>query len=193
MSRLERLRPEDMTPEQRAFAGLFTSGRRAAPDAAFRLADDDGVLQGPPAAWVLQPSLGTALQHLGGEVRFGLSLPDRAAEAVVLAVAEHEGSPFEIFAHVRAAERAGWTAEDIAVIRAGGEPSGADETELCALRTGRALLAGGLDDDTFADAVEGLGGGAVGREHLFELSTLVGYYRMVAGQLRLFGIEPPAE
>lgn len=189
--RLPVLDPAAMSEQQRAFAATFSSGRRAAPDAAFRLVGPDGVLIGPPAVWVLQPALGMALQQLGGEVRFGLTLSDRAAEAVVLVIAEHEHSAFELFAHVRAAARAGWTDDEIALIRSGGEPAGASPEELAALRIGRQLLAGPLDGAQYAEAVELLGGGTPGRALLFELATLVGYYRMLALQLAVFDILPP--
>ena len=189
--RLPELPPGDMTPARREFAATFTTGRRASSDATFRLARPDGTLIGPPAIWVQQPALGMALQHLGGEVRYGLGLSDRAAEAVVLVIAERERSPFELFAHVQAAARAGWSDDDIAVIRAGGEPAGASDDELAALRIGTRLHERALDAAEFADAVERLGGGALGRERLFELTTLVGYYRMLALQLAVFGVEPP--
>jgi 4-carboxymuconolactone decarboxylase len=186
MTRIPTLPPEDMSPEQEAFARTFTSGPRASADAAFPLSTPDGRLIGPPAIWILQPRLGMALQHLGGEVRFGLLLGDRAAEAAVLAIAEHEHSPFELFAHVRAAAKAGWSDEDIAVIRAGGTPPGATEEESAALEIARSMLIGPLEDGAADEALRRLGA-----ERLMELTTLVGYYRMLAAQLAIFGIEPP--
>jgi len=177
-----------MTAEQREFAATFTTGRRAAADATFRLARPDGVLIGPPAVWVLQPALGMALQHLGGEIRYRLTLSDRAAEAVVLVIGERENSAFELFAHTQAAEKAGWSAEQIAAICAGCEPSGATEEELAVLRLGTTLHERPLDPDEYGDAVERLG-----HERLFELVTLVGYYKMLALQLAVFGVEPPEQ
>ncbi len=48
------------------------------------------------------------------------------------------------------------------------------------------LRAGDLDDEAYAAGVAGLG-----EAGLFELVTLVGYYRLAALQLRVFRIDPP--
>ncbi len=49
------------------------------------------------------------------------------------------------------------------------------------LRIVQALLEGDLDDDAWASD-----GAAVGARTVFELTTLVGYYRTLALQLRAF-------
>jgi 4-carboxymuconolactone decarboxylase len=185
--RLPQLLPDAMTAEQLEFYQLFTTGPRAAPDAAFRLVDDAGALTGPPAAWVLNPSLGQAMEHIGGQIRFGLHLEFRASEAAILIVAFDAGNDFELYAHTRAALKSGWTADDIAVLGRGEEPSGATDSERLVMQVARSILASStLDDALFRRASD-----ALGRGGLFELVTLVGYYRMVALQLSVFEISPP--
>lgn len=188
MSRLTPLPPSDMSAEQREFASTFSSGRRAASDAAFRLVNTHGELIGPPATWVLSPSLGMALQHIGGEVRYGLELADRAAEAAILVVGAREHSDFEIFAHRRAAARAGWSDDEIDQILDGTVPDAADELESTAIRLARRMLDSAPDDHEFDEAVR-----VLGTKQLFELVTLIGYYRMVALQLAVFDVRPPTE
>ena len=59
-----------------------------------------------------------------------------------------------------------------------------DEKEACVLAASRALLENGdLDDATYADTVR-----VLGEPGLIELSTVIGYYSLVALQLRLFRV-----
>jgi len=181
--------PDTLTAEQLEFYNLFATGPRAAPDAAFSLLDADRALTGPPSAWLLAPPIGYALEKLGAAIRFGLTLTPRESEAAILTVAYNEAQPFELHAHLPAARKAGWTDDDLADIRAGRDPEGASAGERAALTVARRLVdAGTLDDTEYAIAREELG-----ERRLFELVTLVGYYRMMALQLNVFAIDPPSE
>ena len=69
--------------------------------------------------------------------------------------------------------------------RHGTAPTSLDPTERTVLRTTRALLRDRtLDDAGYAAAVE-----ALGERGLFELTTLVGYYALLALQLRVFAAD----
>lgn len=187
--RLEPRPPETLTAEQLEFYNLFATGPRAAPDAAFSLLDADGALTGPPSAWLLAPPVANALERLGAAIRFGLTLTARECEAAILTVAYSEAQPFELHAHLPAARKAGWTAEDLEDIREGRDPEGASAGERAALAVARRLVdARTLDDTEYAIARDELG-----ERRLFELVTLVGYYRMMALQLNVFAIDPPSE
>jgi alkylhydroperoxidase family enzyme len=181
--------PDEMTEEQLALYKLFATGRRAAPGSPFSLVDESGRLQGPPAAWVLAPPFGRALEQLGGAVRYERTLPERASEIAILLVGHHHRSPFELHAHTRAGAAAGLSPEDLGAL-AGGQPPAlttAVEQAVYAV-TRRILAAGTLDDDEYAQAVS-----VLGTRRLFELSTLIGWYSMVAVQLSVFGLLPPGE
>ena len=185
--RLAKLHPDDMTAEQRALHHRFTSGPRAAPDAAFPLVDADGRLDGPPNGWLLSPRLGSALEQLGGAIRFGLRLSPRAAEIAVLSVAHHRDSPFEVHAHVRAGRAAGLRDADLAALAGGRAPDRMDAEERAAYEVTRALLAmHTLDDEQYGRAVA-----VLGEDRLLELVMLVGYYEMLATQLAVFDVRPP--
>lgn len=181
--------PDEMTEEQRALYKLFATGRRAQPGSPFSLVDESGRLQGPPAAWVLVPPVGRALEQLGGAMRYELTLPARACEIAILLVAHHHQSPFELHAHVRAGAAAGLSREDLDALAAGQPPAFRTEEERITYTVTRRILAvGTLDDDEFAQAASVLGAG-----RLFELVTLIGHYTLVALQLSVFDLMPPED
>ena len=187
VSRLERLTPESLDDQQRALYELISAGPRAAGPQAFRLVGDDGALEGPFNAMLLCPVLGTPLQELGAALRYRTSLPDRAREMAILAVAAYEDCAFEWHAHQAVGRLTGLTENDFAAIRAGLAPADADDVERAVVDvTFRILRDGDLDDLAFERAVAGLR-----TEGLEELMTLVGYYRMLALQLRVFRVGIP--
>jgi alkylhydroperoxidase family enzyme len=181
--------PDEMTEEQLAFYKLFVTGRRAQPGSPFSLVDESGRLQGPPAAWVLVPPVGRPLEQLGGAMRYELTLPARAREIAILMVGHHHQSPFELHAHTRAGAAAGLSAEDLDALAAGRPPAlMTDEERITYAVTQGILAAGTIDADEFARAA-----GVLGTGRLFELTTLIGYYTMLAIQLSVFGLLPPGE
>jgi len=176
-----------MTPRQRELYDFFTTGPRADPANPYRLFDDERFLIGPPSAWIQSPEIGHALEKFGGQMRWGIHTSDAAREAVILAVAYAEGSPFELFAHEPAGRAAGFTDEDLAALREGRVPDGADEETRIAHALALELIATrALSDESFARAVD-----ALGLPVVFELVTLVGYYQLVALTLSAFRILPP--
>ncbi|MDG4832523.1 carboxymuconolactone decarboxylase family protein [Solwaraspora sp. WMMD1047] len=186
--RVEHVDPTRMSAGQRAVYDRYASGPRATPDNPYVLVDADGRLQGPPAIWVLSAQFGQALQQIGTAVRFGSQLPTRACEIAILLVGHHHDSPFELYAHQRAGLAAGLTEADLAALAAGAEPANLSELESCVWRTTRAVLdRGTLDEAEFHAAAAVLT--EVG---LFELVTIIGYYTMVAWQLAVFDVQPPA-
>jgi len=187
-----RFRPparEELSERQQEFYRLYTTGPRASASAVFRLSDEEGNLMGPPAAWILAPEIGLALERFGYQMRYGIHVSDKAREAAILAVGYELRSPFELYAHERAGRAAGWTDEDLAAIAARRMPEGADEQVRTVLTVAWTLLERGtLSEEEYAQAE-----GVLGVEHLFEIVTLVGYYRMVAMQLAVFRILPPSD
>jgi 4-carboxymuconolactone decarboxylase len=180
--------PDEMTEEQLALYKLFATGKRAQPGTPFSLVDETGRLQGPPAAWVLAPPFGRALEQLGGAVRYERTLSARANEIAILLVAHHHRSPFELHAHTLAGTAAGLSAEDLDALAAGRPPALTTDEERTVYAVTRRLLADGtLDDDEYAQAVS-----VLGTAGLLELTTIIGWYAMLAIQLSVFGLLPPA-
>lgn len=184
-ARLAGLLPGELDEEQAEVYRAITGGPRAAGPRAFPLTDEEGRLRGPFNAMLLSPPVGMAAQSLGAAVRYSSALEGRVREMAILAVAAHWDSAFERAAHEAVGRTCGLTEPEMAALRAGRTPQLADPAERAALRATAALLhRGTLSDDEYADAVA-----AVGERGLFELTTLVGYYAMLALQLRVFAGE----
>ncbi|RBQ16871.1 carboxymuconolactone decarboxylase family protein [Spongiactinospora rosea] len=180
-ARVEALRPGELTAEQRVLYDRLLASPRASAPRPFPLADEEGRLRGPFNAMLLNPGLGHALQELGGAVRYGTGLTARQREIAILAVAAHERSAYEWEVHSHTARLEGLTETELAALRDGSTPPFADPAEGAVLLAARELLTtGDLGDETFAAAVESLGEAGV-----FGLITLVGYYGLLAAQLRV--------
>jgi 4-carboxymuconolactone decarboxylase len=160
----------------------IAGGRRANGRQAFPLVDDRGRLRGPFNAMLLSPPVGNAVQSVGSAVRYESVLSDRVREMAILAVASHWGSSFEREAHEAVSRTCGVEEQELEALATGILPPLADPLEATALRTTHALLAhGNLSDAEYRQAVD-----SIGERGLFELTTLVGYYGLLALQLRIF-------
>ncbi len=184
---MPRLRPEQLTPDQRRLYDEMTGGPRNNGRRSFPLADADGVLTGPFNAMLASPVVGTALQRLGAAIRYQTDLPDQVRELVILMVAAHLGSEYEWYAHEPIARGSGLSDEVITAIKDGIRPPFSDPGQEAAHDLAIAMLrAEDIPDTKFAAAVE-----ALGTQGVFEVSTVVGYYWLLAAQLRLFQVGPP--
>lgn len=187
MSRLPKLRPQDLDDAQRALYESIAGGPRAQGRQAFALIDAAGRLEGPFDAMLRSPGVGTALQALGAAVRYRSALSDRAREIAILVVAHHWHSAFEIHAHEAVGSAVGLTVDELALLRAGRFDELTDPGERVVATVTAALAGrGDLDDAEYAVAA------GLGEATLFDLTTLVGYYATLALQLRIYRIVPPA-
>ena len=149
--------------------------------------EDDGSLGGPFNAFLHNPAIGSPLYRLGAALRYRGSLPPAARELAILVVAAAHRADLEWHAHAGIAAELGVPPEAIEAIRRGERPVLADETLQTATDVARAVVAGGeLGDESYARAQAVLGEG-----RLVELTTLVGYYGILAVQLALFRVPPP--
>jgi 4-carboxymuconolactone decarboxylase len=186
--RLAKVGPAALDTEQRSLYDAIATGPRARGPAAFPLIDGDGGLEGPFNAFLLQPRLGQALQALGSAVRFETSLTGRAREVAILVVAQVQDSAFEWYAHAAVGRTVGLTAHELDALRSRRFEALPDEYERMVADTALALVTrGDLDDERFERAVV-----LLGLPTLFELVTLVGYYSLLAVQLRVFRVGAPS-
>lgn len=185
MSRLEGLRPEELSDEQRELYESIAGGARAR-DASFRLTEADGSLVGPFGALLLSPVVGNALQAVGAAIRFGCGLSPLVREVAILTVAAHYRSSFEWWAHEPIARRAGLTEEQIRNLYAGAMPAFDDAAAAAHALCGDLLADRRPEDDTFEAARE-----ALGLDGVMELVTLVGYYTLLAQLMETFDISVP--
>jgi 4-carboxymuconolactone decarboxylase len=177
--------------QQRLYDALTTGQRRQVHDAlpsAVHMTDSHGRLQGPFNAMLVHPKLGLALQELSRQLRFEGTLSARTREIVILIVAASEQSDFEWAAHAPISISVGVDPQVVDAIARSESPDFTDPQTDAAARMARALVAhGDLDEDTYQSVQSVLGENGV-----FEVSTTVGVYQLIAQQLRLFRVDAPA-
>jgi 4-carboxymuconolactone decarboxylase len=184
--RLPKLSPSTLDEAQKTLYDSIAGGRRAQGPQLFKLVDDEGQLEGPFNALLLQPALGASLQALGAAVRFETALDGRSREIAILVVAAVWDSGFERYAHEAVGRSIGLTETELLSLREARYDVLPTEAERVVARVTEALALRG-DDDEYSAAVE-----VLGLPRLFELLTLVGYYATLALQLRVFRVGAPA-
>lgn len=185
--RLPRLTPDELDADQQALYARLTGGPRAGGSAPVPVADTDGRLLGPFDAMLRNPAIGEPLQALGARLRYGGQLPDRARELVILTVAGHWDSGFEIAVHERVGRAAGLTEEELRAVRSPAGPRLDDAGEAAAVAAARALLGpGDLADHEYAGWAR-----VLPAPLLFEVVCLVGYYTTLAWTMRAFRADQP--
>ncbi len=185
-ARIPKLEPSSFDDEQRSLYEAIAGGRRAQGPQLFQLADEEGRLEGPFNAFLLQPRLGAALQAVGSSVRYDTGLDDRCREIAILVVAAHWRSDFEWYAHEAVGRSVGLGDAELAAVRDGRHAALAGREAVVARTVAALVVRGDLDDAQYREAVE-----VVGTAGLFELLTLVGYYATLALQLRVFRVPAP--
>jgi 4-carboxymuconolactone decarboxylase len=173
MARVEDLKLESLTPEQKAIHDRIAGTR-------------GGTVRGPFAIWMRNPAIAEAADKLGTTLRNG-DLDLRLFELMVLVVARHWTAQYEWFAHARHGLEAGLSPAVVDAIRDRRKPDFTrdDErliydlvTEMNETRT--------LSQPTYDRAVA-----ALGLDHVIELITSIGFYTMVAIMLNGFDAPVP--
>ncbi|WP_183093367.1 carboxymuconolactone decarboxylase family protein [Nocardioides stalactiti] len=120
-----------------------------------------------------------------GQLMPGGRLRRRQSEMVIIRVAAHRGSEYELTQHRRLGRRAGLSAEEVARLEAGGLEGWAG-SELVLLRATDELLADeDLTDETWSEL----------RDHFderaaIEIVMLAAHYRMLATVLHTLRVQP---
>jgi 4-carboxymuconolactone decarboxylase len=176
------LPPSALDPPARRVYDAITGSTRNNPRRAMPLTDEDGRLEGPFNAMLFSPSVGLAVQAVGGALRFEGVLPTRLRELAVLEVAVVRRCTFEWLSHVALAKAAGLTGEDIAALQSAQDSPGFTPVERLVRELTRDLL---TRRDLTDDQVEAAQA-ALGVEGACELLFLVGYYDLLALSLRVW-------
>ena len=186
--RVEKFRLEEMTEEQRGIYETITGGPRASMPQIFPMVDEQGLLEGPFNAWLINPVLGQALEVMGSAYRDGMSsLNRRCREISILIIAKRYACDFELYAHIRVARDAKLEEEAISDLVAGREHRFSDASEQVVADTTRVLLERhDLDDAEYARALD-----ALGIQGVFALVWLVAWYAMLAMQLNVLRVPLP--
>jgi alkylhydroperoxidase family enzyme len=188
MTRLRRMARDTLAGDELELFDRLAGAERPAQKARFPRVGPDGALEGPFNALLLNPALGRSMAEVGAQVRYSSTLTDRCREIAILTVAAQADSAYEWAAHADIAHVVGLADAEIEALRSGQVPPDAGGTEAAVARAAHALVRGGdLDDELYAATV-----GALGERTLFELVSLIGYYQLIALQLRVFRVLPPA-
>lgn len=185
--RLDPLTRDRLTAEQHALFEALTGGILGGTRSAAVITDESGQVQGPFTVMLHHPKLGHPIQQLGGVLRFGGTLSDRARELVILVVAAHWKSEFEWWAHEAIGRRVGMSDTELDALRTGLPLALDDPVEQATLDAARALVGRGDLDDAEYESLHA----ALGAEQLIEVTAIVGYYAMLALQMRVFRITVP--
>jgi 4-carboxymuconolactone decarboxylase len=116
-----------------------------------------------------------------------LSLADDLREMVILRVAMHHRSGYEIFHHRTLAQKAGVSAADIKALLDGDAGFQSDTAGLCDVV---AFVDESLQDARPSDPVFQRVAAALGNRATVELALLIGFYRMVATFIAIVDLEP---
>ncbi len=187
--RLKSLPKDQLDPDQQALYEAIAGGPRSKGRQLFPLMDAEGALNGPFGIMVHFPGLGLPLQELGATIRYRSRLSDRVREIAILCVAQVTDSAFERYAHELVGRAAGLSETEL-IDLALGRFTSPDPAEAAAYAFCMRLMAGDLpiSDGTYADLSQ-----LIGEAAIFELVTLVGYYRTLAQLLHVFDVGLPAE
>jgi 4-carboxymuconolactone decarboxylase len=184
--RLEQLTLDTLEPDQQELYDVIAGSRKGS-TLPGRVADEAGRFQGPFNAMLHYPEVGLPLQELGAMLRFRGLLPARPRELVILIVAASWESEFEWWAHVRIGMQIGVTDDEIDAIRTSAPLELDDPVEQAAVDVARAATTrGDLDQDEYVRAQD-----ALGDRMLIEVLTLVGYYALLALQMRVHRVPLP--
>jgi 4-carboxymuconolactone decarboxylase len=174
MSRVDYLKPEELSPEQRRVHDEIAGPR-------------GGSVRGPFAVWLRTPRIADAANRLGNAIRVEGKLDKRLFELAILVIARHWNAQYEWFVHEKDALAAGVSSGVIEAIRHRRIPDFArpDEelvydivNELHQIRT--------ISQASYDRAVA-----ALGIDLFIELITTVGFYTTAAMMINAFDAPVP--
>ena len=175
MSRLQKKRPEELTPEQREQFDRI---------ARFRKPDADGQIGGPFDPWIRSPEVAKRAVSLGNFIWERTTLDRRIVELAIIITARHFRSNVEWVAHARMAREQGVSDDVIDAVFARRRPQDAPADELLSYDVVTALHEShDLPLDLYRQAVE-----AFGEQGLMELIVTIGFYGFVSLTLNAFNV-----
>ena len=178
MSRLERLRPEELRPDQQA-----THERIAR----WRPVDEHGQLGGPFDALVRSPELGRRMYDIGGFLWERTTIGRRLVELAILVTARFWQSNVEWWAHKRLALESGIDIATIEAIFDRRRPVDAPADEQLTYDIATSLHEDHqLPPGLYQRAID-----AFGEEGLMEIIGTIGYYTFISMTLNAFEVEVP--
>ena len=175
MNRIEDLKPETMTVQQKQVFDQLVAGR--------------GRILAPYRVWIHSPDVASRMESLGTYLNKRSTLTTREVEIGILVIARHWQSPYVIDAHVKLGMEAGMTREQVEAIR-DGKASGLTDPREIEFHDFCVEIVGGakLSDERFAHFAA-----ALGRDRLAEALVLLGYYTSVALAMKIHDMPIPGK
>ncbi|MBR72658.1 MAG: carboxymuconolactone decarboxylase [Rhodospirillaceae bacterium] len=135
------------------------------------------------------PEVANHTQALGEKLRYNTSLPKYMSEMVILMVASFWRCPYEWHYHEPEAKKSGLTIKIINSIRNFKKPI-FDDNQMDAVYnfTNELLFNRTIDDNTYNKAL-----GLLGQKGIIELTSLIGYYCMIAMTLNEHQVPLPKD
>ena len=170
------LKPEQMTPEQRAVAEAIQSGPRKS-------------LGGPFNAWLRSPEVADRAQKVGEYIRFKSSVPAKLNEFAILITARHWNAKYEWYAHYPLALQAGLEPAVAADLAQGRRPRGMSEDEAVIYDFSTELRR----DRQVSDATYARAKALLGEQGIVDLIGVNGYYDLVSMTLNTARVATPPD
>lgn len=148
-----------------------------------------GGIRGPHSILMLRPPLDQKVLAVGNHFRYDALVKPQEGELAIITAAREKDCGYVWAAHVNAGRRAGVREEAIAAVRARKVPAGLNSEETAIVMYVQQLLRTNRVEQPVFDALKD----RYGVEWLVELTTLVGYYSMLAGVVNSFEVQAPPE
>lgn len=172
--------PDDLDPDQRQFYDKVVTSPRANAARPTPLVDDQGRLNGPFNAMLTNPTIGDAVQAIGGSLRFSGKLPRASFEAIVLIVSVDRRAAYEWYAHAPLALRAGLDEAVLTAIREGRDDELDAALPGAIVQLVRDTLAHQQPSEATVRTVEA----EYGSDGVTEIVVTVGFYDLIATLMR---------
>jgi 4-carboxymuconolactone decarboxylase len=164
-ARFAPLKPEELTPPQKAWADMIAPPPRNA-----------RITNPPYRAYVRNPDLAPRLSALSDYLRWNTSLPPRLSEFAILLTARQWTAQYEWFAHYPLALKGGLDPKILSDIAAGKRPENMKDDEAALYDLVMALYR----DKQVTDAVYGAAREKFGERGIMDIIGIIGYYDMVS-------------
>ncbi|MDG3012074.1 carboxymuconolactone decarboxylase family protein [Rhodococcus sp. D2-41] len=187
--RLRLLPVDEFDAAQSALHGrlLATRGARA-DDAGYRAVLRDGRLIGPFNGFIRAPVISAAQLDWAQAISAG-GLPDDVREVAILTVGAEWATAYVLYAHSRAARKAGISDPDIAALRVRQQPAGlSPEADLAHRLTVALVRDHDVPDDLYTASIA-----AFGESATVTLIALIGQYLTTSALLTCFRVPTPPE
>lgn len=171
MSRLQPVKPEDATPEQRKILLDIKQSR-------------GGDLSGPFQCWIVSPRFANVAQAVGEYCRYHTGMEAKDSELAIITTAAYWHCQAEWQIHAPVAIEKGISADNVEKIRMGEKPQFTRPTEIAVYQVTKEILENKIVSDETYKSLQTI----FTDDLIVNLIGLVGYYSMVAITLNTFEV-----